>query len=297
MASYPPEPRNSLEKSSPTAAPEQGELRQRLWRIIFLSDSFAGRLFDIVLLTLILVCVIVVMLESVESLRAQYAHFFFRAEWVFTAIFTVEYIARLWVVKNRWRYATSFYGIIDLISILPSYLELFFAGSHYLMTIRIIRLLRMFRILRMAEHVGESHMLMRALKASSNKIVVFLLSVVAIVCVEGTMMYVIENGSNDGFSNIPQSIYWAIVTITTVGFGDVTPVTVAGKMMACVIMLTGFAIIAVPTGVVTSEMNREMNAQPGMRAQMRRACGTCGWARHDAQANYCQQCGDALPND
>jgi voltage-gated potassium channel len=289
----PQEPRSQLDKPSSTAAPEQGELRQRLWRIIFLSDSFAGRLFDIVLLTLIMACVIVVMLESVESLRAQYVHFFNTAEWIFTAIFTVEYIARLWVVKNRWRYATSFYGIIDLISILPSYLELFFADSHYLMTIRIIRLLRMFRILKMAEHVGESHMLLRALRASSNKIVVFLLSVVAIVCVEGTMMYVIEHDSNDGFSNIPQSIYWAIVTITTVGFGDITPVTVAGKMMACVIMLTGFAIIAVPTGVVTSEMNREMNTQP----RTRRTCSTCGWARHDAQANYCQQCGDALPSN
>lgn len=298
MTSQPSEPRNQLEprvrhdSSSSAAAPEQGKLRQRLWRIIFLSDSFAGRLFDVVLLTLIMVCVIVVMLESVESLRAQYAQFFFTAEWIFTAIFTVEYMARLWVVRNRWRYSTSFYGIIDLISILPSYLELFFAGSHYLMTIRIIRLLRMFRILKMAEHVGESHMLLRALKASSNKIVVFLLSVIAIVCVEGTMMYVIENGSNDGFSNIPQSIYWAIVTITTVGFGDITPVTVAGKMMACVIMLTGFAIIAVPTGVVTSEMNREMNSQP----RTRRTCSTCGWARHDSQANYCQQCGDALPS-
>jgi len=290
---YPDSPDTVEQRASiegPRDGSQESSLRQRAWRVIFQADTFAGRLFDIVLLAVIAACVLVVMLESVESLRAEHERLFGILEWVFTALFTAEYLARLWVVRNRWRYATSFYGIIDLVAILPSYLELFLAGSHYLMTIRILRLLRMFRILKMTDYVGESNLLLRALRASSNKIMVFLISVVAIVSVEGTMMYVIENESNPGFGNIPQSIYWAIVTITTVGFGDVTPVTIAGKMMACIIMLTGFAIIAVPTGVVTTEMSREMNASRFLK----RGCKKCGWMRHDSQAVYCQQCGDAL---
>ncbi|MGV3485470.1 MAG: ion transporter [Planctomycetaceae bacterium] len=273
--------------------PGEGAFRERLWRIVFRSDTFAGRLFDVVLLALIVVCVVVVMLESVESLRAQHSRLFRILEWSFTAIFTVEYLTRLWLVRDRWRYATSFFGIIDLISILPSYLELLLAGSHYLMTVRILRLLRMFRILRMTEHVDESQVLLRALRASREKIIVFLVSVVALVCVEGTMMYVLEQGVNGGFANIPQSIYWAVVTITTVGFGDVTPVTVAGKLMACVIMLTGFAIIAVPTGVVTSEMHREITQSK----RARKLCLQCGWAWHDIRARFCQQCGERLPDE
>lgn len=289
-----PDSPNTVGKRASIEGPKddswEGSLRQLAWRVIFQADTFAGRLFDLVLLAVIAACVLVVMLESVESLRDEYGRLFWVLEWIFTALFTAEYLARLWVVRDRWRYATSFYGIIDLVSILPSYLELFLTGSHYLMTIRILRLLRMFRILKMTDYVGESNMLLRALRASSNKIMVFLISVVAIVCVEGTMMYVIENDSNPGFANIPQSIYWAIVTITTVGFGDVTPVTIAGKMMACVIMLTGFAIIAVPTGVVTTEMSRELNAARFLS----RGCKKCGWVRHDSQARYCQQCGESL---
>ncbi len=276
--------------SHPHPPDDQSGLRQRLWRIIFLSDTFAGRLFDVVLLLLIALCVVVVMLESVEPLRQQYAPLFRGLEWTFTGIFTAEYLIRLAVVRDRRKYATSFFGVIDLISILPSYLELLFPGSHYLMTIRVLRLLRMFRILKMAEHVGESYMLLRALRASRNKIMVFLASVIAVVCVEGTMMYVIEHRVNEGFANIPQAIYWAVVTLTTVGFGDVTPVTVAGKMMACIVMLTGFAIIAVPTGVVTSEMSREINA---VRSRSR-TCEYCGCVGHENRANYCHQCGEAL---
>ncbi len=278
---------NEIDTWEASDTSQENTFRQRLWRIIFLSDTLAGKLFDVLLLACIAICVLVVMLESIETLNESYVRLFFWLEWLFTAIFTAEYLARLWVVRNRWKYVTSFFGIIDLVSILPSYLELFLTGSHYLMTVRIIRLLRMFRILKMAEHVGESHLLLRALQASRNKIIVFLTSVVAIVCVEGTMMYVIEHNSNPGFSNIPQSIYWSIVTITTVGFGDVTPVTVAGKMMACVIMLTGFAIIAVPTGVVTSEMSRELNSI----RRNDRLCDSCGWSAHDEKAKFCHQCG------
>jgi voltage-gated potassium channel len=293
MAPPKPSPPVPARKPSDDNEPASGELRRRLWRIIFLSDTFAGKMFDIALLAFIACCVIVVMLESVESLNAQYASLFAIAEWVFTIAFTVEYFVRLWVVGNRKRYATSFFGVIDLISILPSYLELLLPGSHYLLTVRILRMLRMFRILKMADYVGESQVLLRALRASRSKITVFLASVVAIVCVEGTMMYVIENKWNEGFSSIPSAIYWAIVTITTVGFGDITPVTVPGKLMACVIMLTGFSIIAVPTGVVTSELNREI-AMSGARRQ---PCHECGWDRHDKAASYCDHCGKMLTMD
>lgn len=280
----------ALSPSQLPADPDDNSIRQRLWRIIFFSDTPAGRRFDIGLLLLIVLCVAVVMLESVEPYQVKYARWFQLCEWGFTAAFTVEYLARLWVVRDRWRYATSFFGVIDLISILPSYLELLFAGSHYLMTVRVLRLLRMFRILKMAEHFGEAQLLVRALHAGRQKIAVFLASVMAIVCVEGTMIYVIEHDANPAFSNIPQSIYWAIVTLTTVGYGDITPVTNLGKLMASVIMLTGFAIIAVPTGVVTAEISREM----GAGAKLKQKCAECGWDRHDPQAHFCDRCGRSL---
>lgn len=265
-------------------------LRERLWRIIFLSDTRAGRAFDIALLCVIVASVLVVMLESVESLRHDYGGVLRRAEWVFTILFTIEYLLRLWVVRRRTRYAFSFFGIVDVLSFVPTYLELFLTGSHYLMTLRILRLLRMFRVLKMAQHIGEASVLINALRASRTKISVFLFSVMALVCVEGTVMYLLEHTANSGFTNIPQSIYWAIVTITTVGYGDISPVTVLGKMMASIIMLTGFAIIAVPTGVVTAELGREMAAG----RTDRRRCRECGWEGHDRRAGFCHQCGTNL---
>lgn len=195
------------------------------------------------------------------------------------------------MVRRRWRYATSFYGIVDLISILPSYLELLVMDSHYLMTFRVLRLLRMFRVLKLAEYTGEANVLLNALNASRRKIAVFISTVMTLVLIEGTIMYVIEHDENQGFRNIPQSIYWAIVTLTTVGYGDVAPVTVLGKMMASVIMLTGFAIIAVPTGIVTHEIGREMRAKS--RGPFRR-CRECGWEENDPRARFCQQCGVRL---
>lgn len=276
--------------SSLATEPAAGPLRERLWRIIFLSDTPAGRAFDIVLLWLIGFSVIVVMIESVDSLRTQYDLAFRVAEWLFTIIFTIEYLARLSVVRKPIRYATSFFGIIDLLAFVPTYLELLFAGSHYLMILRVLRLLRMFRVLKMAHHIGEAGVLVNALLASRAKISVFLFSVLALVCVEGTVMYLLEHAVNPGFHNIPQSIYWAIVTITTVGYGDVAPSTVLGKMMASVIMLTGFAIIAVPTGVVSAELGREMSRH--RRSQRR--CAECGWDDHDSRARHCQQCGVKL---
>ncbi len=287
---------NDSPKGSPSAPtgsttePAGGPVRQRLWRIIFLTDTPAARGFDVALLWIIAVSVLVVMLESVDSLRANNEFAFRVAEWGFTIIFTIEYALRLWVVRRPLRYALSFFGIIDLLAFLPTYLELFITGSHYLMILRVLRMLRMFRVLKMAHHIGEAGVLLNALKASRAKISVFLFSVLALVCVEGTLMYLLEHSVNPGFHNIPQSIYWAIVTITTVGYGDIAPVTILGKMMASVIMLTGFAILAVPTGVVTAELGREM-----ARSRLSgRRCRECGWDEHDARAHFCQQCGIKL---
>lgn len=273
----------------PDAYPEPHERREKLWRVIYLSDTRAGQIFDIVLLWMILLSVLTIMLESVDSLRGQYSQWFMAVEWFFTIAFTIEYILRLWVVRERMKYALSFYGMVDLLTILPAYIELLIPGSHYLMTLRVLRLMRMFRVLKMAEHLGEASVLLNALSASRRKIMIFFTAVLTLVMVEGTLMYVIERGSNPDFANIPQSIYWAIVTLTTVGYGDVTPVTLLGKIMASIIMLTGFAIIAVPTGIVTSELGRELRD-----TNRRRRCHECGWTDHDPRARFCHQCGTDL---
>ena len=267
---------------------EPTEFREKLWRIIFRSDTPAGRRFDLGLLIFICLSVAVLMLESVDELRSAHLDLFSGLEWLFTVVFTLEYLTRLWVVRNRLKYALSFFGIVDLISILPSCIELFVPGVHYLMGLRVLRLMRLFRILKLADHMGEANILLNALGASRRKITVFFTTVLSVVLVEGTIMYVLEKEANPDFSNIPQAIYWAIVTITTVGYGDVAPVTLLGKMMASVIMLTGFAIIAVPTGIVTHEIGREM------RNQHCRRCRECGWEENDLRARFCQQCGVAL---
>ncbi len=255
-----------------------------------MSDTPAAKAFDVALLWAIGLSVTVVMLESVASVSQTFRVELNAAEWFFTILFTVEYSLRIWVVRDRWKYVRSFYGIVDLVSILPTYLELLFAGTHYLMVIRSLRLLRMFRVLKMAEHLSEASTLLNALRGSRHKIGVFLFSVMAIVCVEGTLMYLIEHDHGSGFDNIPLSMYWAIVTLTTVGYGDIAPVTVLGKMLASVIMLTGFAIIAVPTGIVTAELGREL----ATGRMVDRRCRECGWRGHDARARHCHQCGSEL---
>jgi len=286
-----PEP--ASRSSPPSAAsfglevPDPDTRRERLWRIIFLSDTPAGRAFDIGLLVAIAFSVLVVMLESVQAIATVWAGPLRIIEWVFTALFTVELLLRLWVVRRKARYLFSFFGVVDLVSILPSFLELVFAGSHFLMTVRVLRLLRMFRVLKMAHQLSEVGTLLAALQASRHKIAVFLFSIIALVCVEGTVVYVIEHNHNPGFANIPQAMYWAVVTLTTVGYGDVTPVTVLGKLMASIIMLTGFAIIAVPTGVVTAEIGRQMSND-------QRRCSECGWQGHDHRAIFCHHCGQRL---
>lgn len=264
-------------------------LRDRIWRIIFLSDFRAGRAFDIILLWLIGISVIVVMLESVEAYKLRHEKLFEVLEWTFTILFTIEYAVRIWVVRHKGSYIFSFFGIVDLLSIIPTYLTLLIPGSHYLLVVRILRLLRIFRVLKMARHIGEANLLMNAFRNSIAKITVFLFFVVAITMILGTLMYVVEGliAKNPGFNSVPQSVYWGIVTISTVGYGDVTPVTVVGKFISTLIILIGYGTIAVPTGIVIAEANMSMSE---VRLDKRR-CHECGHVGHDPKALYCKMCG------
>ena len=274
-----------------TPAPKPKSPKERIWRVIFLSDTRAGQIFDVLLLVLIGASVGVVMLESVEGLRTEYGIQFLFLEWFFTLIFTLEYLVRLAVVRKKRKYALSFFGIVDLLSILPTFVAILLTGTQYLMVIRILRLLRMFRVLKMAHHFGQANVLMNALRASAPKISVFLFFILTLVAIEGTLMYLVEGMHNPGFSSIPQSIYWAIVTITTVGYGDVAPLTVVGKILSSIIMLSGFAIIAVPAGIVTAEIGEGFIRKVGMD---KRKCGQCAWEGHDPAANFCKHCGCKL---
>jgi voltage-gated potassium channel len=261
--------------------------RERLRLIIFEAETSAGRQFDLLLLLLISLSVAAVMLESVASVRERYGLLLNIAEWVFTVFFTIEYVIRLLVVTRPSRYARSFFGVVDLLSILPSYLELLIPGSQTLLVIRILRLLRIFRVLKMVRHVNGAELLMRALYASRAKITVFFFSVLVLTVIAGTVMYLIE-GERSGFSSIPVGVYWAIVTITTVGFGDITPQTPAGQVVASVCMLLGYAIIAVPTGIVTAEVIRQDGDETTD------ACPGCGVHGHLPDAEYCRRCGEKL---
>ncbi len=263
-------------------------LRARLHEIIFEADTPAGRLFDLLLLVAIVSSVLVVVLESVAAMRAQAGPTLRALEWAFTVLFTVEYVLRLVSVRQPLRYARSLFGIIDLVAILPTYLSVLVPGAQSLLAVRLLRLLRIFRVLKLAEYLRESKVLAQAMRASGRKIAVFLLVVVTIVVIVGSLMYVIEGEAN-GFTSIPISIYWAIVTLTTVGYGDLAPATTLGRALAVVLMLTGYGIIAVPTGIVTVELTRA-NAQP-VSSQ---ACPGCGLAAHDFDAVYCRRCGAKL---
>lgn len=255
-------------------------LKTKLYNIIFKSDTRPGKNFDLALLVLIVISVIIVLLDSVPHLNALYGSYFWYAEVVLTVIFTVEYLLRIYISPSRRSYLFSFWGIIDLLSVLPTYISLAIAGYHYLIVIRIFRLLRVFRILRMARFNRGAALITDALKASAYKISVFLMAVFLLTILLGTMMYVIEGGE-EGFSSIPQSVYWSIVTITTVGYGDVVPSTVLGKVLSSFIMLLGYAIIAVPTGIVTVELGRASKYQ---------TCDSCQFKNSD-DANYCGRCG------
>jgi voltage-gated potassium channel len=265
-----------------------GPIRARLHGIIFEADTPAGRTFDVLLLVAIVSSVIVVMLESVASVRTRAGPTLRALEWWFTILFTIEYLFRLASVHRPLRYAVSFFGIIDLLAILPTYLSLVLPGAQSLLVIRLLRLLRIFRVLKLAEYLRESRTLAQALRASRRKIEVFLLAVVSIVVVVGALMYVIE-GEKHGFTSIPLSIYWAVVTLTTVGYGDLAPATPLGQALSVVLMLTGYGIIAVPTGIVTVELTRAAAAPVSGQA-----CPACGLAAHEPDAGYCRRCGARL---
>ncbi len=262
--------------------------RDLLHEVIFEADTPAGKVFDIALIWCIVISVVTVVLESVSAYREVSGDLFHSIEWFFTILFTIEYVLRLVSVGKPLRYATSFFGVVDLFSVIPTYLSVFIPGSQYLLTIRILRLLRVFRIFKLTAYLGEAQIITSALKASRKKISVFLLAVMTIVVIIGSVMYVIE-GENNGFADIPTSIYWAIVTMTTVGYGDVSPQTPLGKALASLVMIMGYGIIAVPTGIVTAEFSRTVK-----RTTSTRACRECSAEGHDEDAGYCKNCGAEL---
>ena len=267
-------------------------LKHRLHEIIYEADTPAGKLFDIVLLFLILFSVVLVMLESVSWIGEDYAELLYQLEWGITALFSLEYIARLLVVKKPWRYVSSFFGIIDLLSLLPMYISFFFVGTTSLVALRALRLLRVFRILKLSRYIGESNFLMAALWASRAKIGVFLFAVIILCIIFGTIMYLVEGEAN-GFTSIPRGIYWCVVTLTTVGYGDIAPMTPLGRFIASIIMIMGYGIIAVPTGIVTSEMTQQQQ-NPDTNTQ---ACPNCITETHLDDAIYCHHCGHKLNED
>jgi len=261
--------------------------RRRLHEIIFEADTRAGRAFDVALLVVILLSVLAVLLESVPAIRQEHRQALRVVEWVVTVLFTAEYLLRLISVTRPMRYVVSFFGLVDLLAVLPTYLALVLPGTHSLVVIRAVRLLRVFRILKLAHFVDDAELLGRALHASRRKITVFLGSVLTIVLLVGTLMYLIE-GEEHGFTSIPTSMYWAVVTMTTVGYGDIAPETPLGRLLAACVMILGYGILAVPTGIVSVEMAR------ATRTVSTQACPACGRQGHEVDARHCKYCGAAL---
>ena len=269
----------------------QETFRQRVFRVIFGTDTPAGKRFDILLIYAILISVAMVMIESVEPIRVKHQLLLDGLEWFFTILFTIEYFLRIYSHPYPRRYIFSFYGFIDLISILPTYLALVLGGAEYLMVVRLLRVLRIFRVLKLIEYVYEANTLWRSIVASRRKILVFFCFVFVLATIFGAIMFLVESPYNSGFSSIPRSIYWTIVTITTVGFGDIVPQTVLGQIVATFAILTGYSIIAVPTGIITSQLIDELQ-----QSRVRSVCGHCGHADHEKDALCCKMCGNKLPN-
>jgi len=280
-------PGNPSDRGEPNDPGGDG-IREKLFTIIFGSDTPAGQAFDVFLIIMILLSVTAVMLDTVAGVNARYGEILYVAEWFFTIIFTIEYLVRLWVVKSPKQYATSFFGLVDLLSIIPTYLSLIFTGAQYMLVIRILRILRVFRVLKLARYVGETDALMQALKNSRRKILVFLYTILTLVIVFGALMYLIE-GPENGVTSIPRGVYWAIVTLTTVGYGDISPVTPLGQTLASIIMIMGYGIIAVPTGIYAAELSHVIQ-----QARSLHACSSCGAVGHDNDAGFCRKCGERL---
>lgn len=263
-------------------------LKERIHVIIEGTDTPAGKLFDVCILVAIIASVLVVMLDSVLELRIAYGRYFAVAEWLFTILFTIEYALRLYSSPNRRAYAFSFFGVVDLLALLPTYLSLFFVGTYYLLVVRILRILRIFRVFRLKSYMQQAGFLAAAFKTSQHKITVFFLSLLLLVTIFGAVLYVVE-GPKHGFTSIPKSIYWAVVTLTTVGYGDISPKTPFGQAIASMVMITGYAIIAVPTGIFTAELTRTM--RPQLQPV---SCPNCGKFGHATNAKYCDRCGHDL---
>jgi voltage-gated potassium channel len=287
MSSQAPESRSVFEREFLPAS-EHG-LRYRLYRLLYHHDAPDERNFDLALIIAILASVLVVMLDSVAAIKARWHDALYAAEWFFTVLFTVEYVVRLWTVRRPLRYATSFFGVIDLLSILPTYLSLFFPASASLLVVRSLRLLRVFRVLKLVEYSGEAGILVDALLRSRRKILVFLSAILTVVIIFGAIMYVIE-GPEHGFHSIPTGMYWAVVTMATVGFGDIAPGTPLGRFITSILILIGYSVIAVPTGIYTAELASSLRPQ---RRQVR--CVECGLPEHEQDAWHCRKCGRALP--
>ncbi|SDE40917.1 voltage-gated potassium channel [Massilia sp. PDC64] len=268
--------------------------RRHMYDVIFEADTPAGRRFDIALVGAILLSILVVVLDSVPALHRDHADLLNAFEWGFTALFTVEYVARLVCVQRPWRYAGGFYGVIDLLAVLPSYFSLLMPGTELLLDIRILRLLRVFRIFKLTLYIEEYTRLGEALAASRRKILVFLSVVLMAILILGTVMYVVE-GPKNGYTSIPVAMYWATVTMTTVGYGDITPHTNLGKTIASFMMLLGWGILAVPTGIVTAEMTLRRGDRRTGPTRAARHCPSCGSDGHDATARFCKDCGAAMP--
>jgi len=262
--------------------------RSKIHEVIFEADTKAGRRFDILLIISILFSVLAVMLESIPSIGDIYGHELYLTEWLFTILFTIEYILRLISIGRPLKYALSFFGVVDLLAIVPTYFSILFPGTHTLAVIRILRVLRVFRVLKLAKYLKEAQVLVKALKASRRKIIVFLITVLALVIIFGSIMYLIE-GDENGFISIPRSIYWAIVTLTTVGYGDITPHTDLGRMVSALVMIMGYSIIAVPTGIITAEITRSIKKEVSTQS-----CPQCSLEGHDKDAKFCKFCGAIL---
>ncbi len=271
---------------------ERNELKEKLHEIIFEADTPMGKFFDVVLMIFIIASVLVVMLETVGDLNVNYHGLFVFLEWTFTIFFTIEYFLRIYVVRRPKKYIFSFFGIIDLLAIIPTYISLIGVGTQSLVVIRALRLLRVFRIFKLANFLNESQFLIDSLKRSRAKIFVFLFFILLMVCILGSVMYLVEGGVNSEFDSIPRSIYWAIVTLTTVGYGDIHPITAFGQFIAAFIMILGYSVIAVPTGIITSEvMKGDEDEEIVISTQ---ACRYCAKEGHDVDAEYCKYCGELL---
>ena len=270
-----------------TAERTRSRTQERVYRIIFESDTAAGRGFDILLILAIVGSVVAVMLDSVPGIRATAGGMLSATEWVFTILFTVEYVLRLYSTPRRLRYARSFFGVIDLLALAPTYLSILLPGGQFLLVVRVLRVLRVFRVLKLVKYVAEAEMIVAALKASGRKIAVFLFAVLSIVIVVGSLIYLIE-GEDSGFTSIPQSVYWAIVTLTTVGYGDLSPITPLGQALAAAIMILGYGLIAVPTGLVSMEISLALSRH------QKRTCPECGTSESDPDARFCRRCSAGL---